>query len=138
MPNMNTITVEQLRESIKNQQARSTWNIGIKTYALELLKEVTDEQLEECVLGDFHARVSLRNLLLNGVKTWYSYSYGGHSLILDMDIANRLCSPSKLKRCKDEIWLDVQALALAQAFDLIADHWRQLVWDGIVQVDKEN
>ena len=131
---MNTTTVEQLREFIKNQPARSTWNIGIKTYALELLKEVTDEQLEECVLSGHHARVTLRNLLLNGAKTWDDYSYGGHSLILDKDIANRLCSPSKLKKCKDEIWLDVQALALAQAFDLIADCWRQLVWDGIIPV----
>jgi hypothetical protein len=55
------------------------------------------------------------------------YSYGGCSLIYDCDIAERLCSPSELKRTRDgerspnakEEWLDVQARALYQAARLV-------------------
>jgi len=64
-----------------------------------------------------------RYLMLNGAQNWYQYSWGGCSLIYDRDIAERLCTPSELKRTKNgerrpnqnEEWLDVQARALRQA-----------------------
>jgi hypothetical protein len=121
---MKSITVTELRQAVQNQPARSAWDKGVKEYALELLNDVTDKQLEECA-----SRVSLRKLLLNGADTWQEYSYGGCSLIYDGDIAERLCSPSGLKRCnggswapnRNKTWLDVQARALRQAFGLVAD-----------------
>ena len=51
------------------------------------------------------------------------------ALLYDEDIAENLCSPSELKKCKNgmlrpnkqEQWLDVQARALLQAEKLIKD-----------------
>jgi len=97
---------------------RSAWERGVKAYALEMLEEL-DEQLDSTYSPE---------KLLNGAKDWSEYSYGGCALIYDADIAERLCSPSELKRCKGgdnqpsprESWLDVQTRALRQAASLIA------------------
>jgi len=64
--------------------------------------------------------------LLNGARDWSEYSYGGSSLIYDGDIAERLATPSEIKKCtrvdgslrnpnSSETWLDVQTRALRQA-----------------------
>ena len=95
-------------------------------YALELLEDITDEQLAGCT-----DRLQLRKLLLNGADTWQQCSYGGSSLIYDSDIAERLCSPSELKRCnggnwapnRNETWLDVQARALLHASNKIRNEF---------------
>ena len=95
--------------AIGNQPARSAWDKAVKQYAIELL-----ESLE----GNYTGAA-----LLNGAEDWSAYSYGGSSLIYDYEIAERLCSPSELKRSKDgekqpnpsETWLDCQARALGQA-----------------------
>lgn len=62
-------------------------------------------------------------------KTYYrnEYSDGGLSLICDADIAQRLCTPSGLKKTKNgerdpnkyETWIQCQARALSQAWRLI-------------------
>ncbi len=93
--------------------ATSAWKRGVKTYALELI-----ESLE----GEYSCAA-----LLNGATDWHAYSYGGSALIYNADIAERLCNPSELKRCKGgdnqpssrESWLDVQARALRQASRLV-------------------
>ena len=103
---------------INGFSARSAWSKGVIDYALELLDnlaELTPEDLKDCDI------VCLA--LLNGASGWQQYSYGGSSLIYDCDIAERLCTPSELKRCRGgernpssrENWLDVQARALRQA-----------------------
>ena len=64
---------------------------------------------------------------LANADDWNAFSWGGSSLIYDYDIAERLCTPSELKRTKNgerkpnarEDWLDTQARALYQA-------WRRL------------
>ena len=61
--------------------------------------------------------------MLNGAQDWNKYSWGGSSLIYDGDIAERLCTPSELKKTRNgerrpngrEEWLDTQARALHQA-----------------------
>ena len=65
--------------------------------------------------------------MLNGATDWKEYSYGGNSCIYDWEIAERLVTPSAIKRKtrKDgsinqmansyESWLDLQARALRQA-----------------------
>ena len=61
--------------------------------------------------------------LLSGAKDWKEYSWGGRSLIYDQDIAERLSSPSELRKTNNgqrrpnarEEWLDTQARALYQA-----------------------
>jgi hypothetical protein len=110
---MNTINSE-ITARIQATSPRSAWNRGVKIYALELL-----EGLESDYTGAS---------LLNGAENWKAYSSGGGALIYDADIAERLCSPSELKRkkCGDlppnacETWLDCQTRALNQAARLIA------------------
>jgi hypothetical protein len=93
---------------------RSAWERGVELYAQELL-----ESLE----GPYSAAA-----LLNGAESWGAYSYGGSALIYDTDIAERLCSPSELKRKRGgelppssrETWLDAQARALSQAARIVA------------------
>lgn len=102
---------------------KSAWERGVKAYALEMLEELADQ------LDPTYSPESL----LNGAQSWRQYSYGGCSLIYDADIAERLCSPSELKRCKGgdnqpskrETWLDVQTRALHQAARLIASAYRR-------------
>lgn len=89
---------------------KSAWRKGVEVYAQELL-----ESLE--------GREATKENMLNGSKDWMQYSYGGCALIYDADIAERLCTPSELKRKKggdlppnrDESWLDCQARALSKA-----------------------
>ncbi len=93
---------------------RSAWDRGVTAYALEMLEELETEEL-------FPRTVE--KTLLNGAPSWHDYSWGGCTLIYDCDIAERLCSPSELKRTRNgerrpnaqEEWLDTQARACFQA-----------------------
>lgn len=116
--------LEQLREAIEAKRTRSAWERGVTAYALELL-----ESLEEAAAGgwfdtdNLKAPKLLEKALLNGADSWSQYSWGGSSLIYNSDIAERLCTPSELKKTRNgerrpnarEEWLDVQARALYQA-----------------------
>jgi hypothetical protein len=122
--------LEVIREHIHSKSPRSAWDKGVKAYALELLDE-----LEETMS---YAPEALDNLnllnkaLLNGASCWAEYSEGGCSLISDVDIAVRLCTPSELRKThfgdrnpnSRESWIDVQARALAQAASLIRVAYR--------------
>ena len=107
---------QDTEKAIQATTPRSAWGRGVKTYALELLAEIE---------GEFSP-----GKLLNGAENWGHYSHGGNALIYDCDIAERLCSPSELKRKRGgelppnsgETWLDCQARALSQAARLIANH----------------
>lgn len=100
---------ERLIEKIEEQKTRSAWTKGVKDYAFDLV-----ESLDEINLESLDER-----RLLNGADNWLAYSCGGCSLICDWEIAERLCSPSELKRKnggelppnRGETWLDVQARA---------------------------
>ena len=130
-----TITVNDIRESLINDTQRSAWDKGVTAYALDLL-----DQLKEAVEGGYFdmenllAPRMLRSALLNGAGSWSEYSWGGCSLIYDSDIAERLCTPSELKRTRNgerrpnsrEEWLDTQARALFQAANLIVRRVRML------------
>jgi hypothetical protein len=107
-------TKNDIGNAIKATNPRGTWGRAVKTYALELLDGLDDE---------YHAVA-----LLNGAENWRAYSFGGCSLIYDAEIAERVCSPSELRRKRggelapnpSESWLDCQARALSQAACLIA------------------
>ena len=110
---------------VDNSAGRSAWARGVKLYAHELLGNL------------FYWTVSMSHKLdglreaeekaLNGAGSWQQYSRGGSSLVADWEIAERLCSPSELKRVRggrlapnrDEDWIDAQARALSQAWDLL-------------------
>jgi hypothetical protein len=110
---MNTNITNKLNAT----KARSVWEKGVKDYALEMVESAEIELTPE----------NAKAALLNGAKDWSQYSHGGCSAIYDADIAERLCTPSELKKKKGgdlqpntrETWLDVQARAISQAFRLI-------------------
>jgi len=111
-------TVSKLSQAIENHPARSAWDKGIKLYALELLEGVENFEVTD---------IQLKKAILNGAENWLHYSEGCCSLVYNADIAERLCTPSELKRnrCGDcdpnagETWVVCQARALHQAFFLI-------------------
>lgn len=134
--------IEKLYQSIENEKQHSAWNKGITAYALELV-----EQLSEQINGGYFDELNLsepkkvRAALLNGAADWNQYSWGGSALIYDGDIAERLCSPSELKKTRNgerrpnsrEEWLDVQARALFQAANRVCRHIRTLEKSGAIQ-----
>lgn len=117
-------TTNDIRTAIESAKARSAWNRGVIVYALELI-----EELEEAISGGYfdaeyiESPKLLERQLLNGASDWSQYSWGGCSLIYNEDIAERLCTPSELKKTRNgerrpnsrEEWLDTQARALRQA-----------------------
>lgn len=118
-------TINELRITIENRYARSAWDKGVKEYAIDLLDDLEDSDLENVE--------KLRETLLNGARNWSEYSWGGCALIYDCDIAERLCTPSELKRCnggnwrpnRNTEWLDVQARALTRAAVMIINILRR-------------
>ena len=135
MKTKNTITVSDIRESLVNDTQRSAWGKGVTAYALDLLDGL-QESIDCGALdsADLIAQKVLHKALLNGAGSWSEYSWGGCSLIYDSDIAERLCTPSELKRTHSgerrpnsrEEWLDTQARALFQAANLIICRVRML------------
>lgn len=95
---------------------KSAWKKGVELYAADLRESLKENDL-----------VATKENMLNGAANWSEFSYGGCSLIYDYEIAERLCSPSELKRKdggrlppnRSESWLDVQARALNQACRLV-------------------
>lgn len=111
---------------LNTRKDRGTWDKGVTEYAIELAESLDnwDKQPESVA--------ELREMMLNGADDWKAFSWGGSSLIYNQDIAERLCSPSELKRVTNknglrdypnsrEHWLDVQARALYQAANRVAE-----------------
>ena len=105
---------------------RSAWSRAVHTYAVELVESLDDS-------ADLSNETLLNKELLNGADDWQQYSEGGCSLIYDADIAERVCSPSELRRKRNgernpnsrETWIDCQARALAQAGFLVRRAYRK-------------
>ena len=99
---------------------RSAWSRAVHAYAIELVESLDAS-------ADLSNETMLRKALLNGAGDWQQYSEGGCALIYDADIAERVCSPSALKRCKGgerqpnsrENWIECQARVLSQAASLV-------------------
>ena len=118
---MDTVTKQELLTAVAaHKPGRSAWSRGVQAYAVELVESLDDS-------ADLSNETLLRKALLNGADDWRQYSEGGCALVYDADIAERLCSPSGLKRCKGgerqpngrETWIECQARALAQAAALV-------------------
>ena len=122
------LTSQAAREKVAHyfstliDQQKSAWKRGVFAYAHELAEEAA---------GHTWAKTpkNIEDALLNGAASWQEYSDGGNALIYDRDIAERLCSPSELRRSLDgarnpnrrERWLDVQARALYQAAQILIE-----------------
>ena len=110
-------------QSISARKSRSARERGVNEYAYELAESIEDGE-------EFKDINSFAIALLNGACDWYEYSEGGCSLIRDYEIAERLCTPSELKKKKyGELppyrgmsWLNLQARALRAASYVVKSH----------------
>lgn len=88
---------------------KSAWQKGVEKYAEEMANNLPDATTEKD--------------LLDGAADWRDWAYSGRGLIYDAAIAERLCTPSELRRTRNgerrpnrrETWLDVEARAARQA-----------------------
>lgn len=121
--------VARIREEIENTRFRSAWDNGVKLYALDILGDYSKMLDYAKETGGYTPRF-IESTLLNGANDWMAYSEGGLSLVYDKDIAERLCSPSEMKRKTSrsgmilppnriETWIQVQGRALNQAWRLL-------------------
>ena len=122
--------IAKIAAELETRKDRSAWNKGVTLYAWDLLDEIQER-------ADYEHRepetvAELKRYALNGAESWDQYSWGGAALIYNGDIAERLCSPSELKKTRDgerrpnsrEEWLDTQARALFQAYNRIRNIFR--------------
>ena len=111
----------RISAELEAHKDRSAWDRGVTDYALELVEKLEERAAYEG--RNPEPGKECREWMLNGAQDWNQYSWGGSSLIYDADIAERLCTPSELKKTRNgerrpninEEWLDVQARALNQA-----------------------
>ena len=117
--------IAKIAAELETRKDRSAWDKGVTLYAWDLLDEIqerTNYENNEPENSD-----ELKEYALNGAENWNQYSWDGSALIYNGDIAERLCSPSELKKTRNgerrpnsrEEWLDTQARALFQAFNRI-------------------
>ena len=126
-------TLDKVAAELEAQKERSAWGRGVNAYALELVEELRERAAYEG--RNPEPGKECREWMLNGAQDWNQYSWGGSSLIYDGDIAERLCTPSELKKTRHgerrpnsrEEWLDTQARALTQACNRVARVYRSIV-----------
>ena len=115
---------------LEARKERSAWERGVNLYAFDLVEELKER-------SEYEERLpkpgkECREWMLNGADDWNVYSWGGLSLIYNGDIAERLCTPSELKKTRNgkrrpnsrEEWLDVQSRALYQAANRVSRLYR--------------
>ena len=93
---MENVYTNELRKLVEEIPNTSAWKRGVKKYADELLDNL-EEKAQSYERLPKNGR-ELKEWILNGAISWDDYSYGGCSLIYDRDIAERLCTPSELKK----------------------------------------
>ena len=79
-------------DELNARKCRGTWDNAVNAYAVELVESLDDWDKQPENVAE------LREMLLNGAPDWSAYSWGGSSLVYNWDIAERLCTPSELRR----------------------------------------
>jgi len=117
----------ELIKKLNTVKTRSAWDKGVLDYALEIVENYAPEEVTS--VDDVLNYARDKHESLYSVAKWQSE--GGCFELYDDDIAQRLCTPSELRRCthKDgslrdmanarESWLDVQSRAVFQAYNRI-------------------
>jgi hypothetical protein len=120
--------IQTVVNEVNNTKTRSAWDRGVKAYALDILANFEEwqrfnesEGLECPELDEVTA--------LNGASDWSAWAYGGCGLVYDSYIAERLCTPSKLRKLDGSArvpagvatWCDIEARAARQAWRMIAE-----------------
>lgn len=127
---------EKIIADLETRNDRSAWNRGVNAYSLELAEQLAERAAYE--KRDAENVAEIREWLLNGARDWDQYSWGGSALIYNGDIAERLCTPSELKKTHNgerrpnarEEWLDTQARALFQASNRVVKVYKQVIQEG--------
>lgn len=125
--------IQRVRTEVENSKQRSAWGRGVQAYALNLLddfEEWADWRRED---GKGLLNIDERTAL-NGAKDWEQWAFGGCGLCYDAYIAERLCTPSELRKTRGGMfppsgansWLLVEARAVRQAWAMIAATVRRL------------
>ena len=121
---MNKIDLLKKLNAVKT---RSAWDKGVLGYALEIVDTYGEGDIQS--VDDVLNYARDKHESLYSVAKWQSE--GGCFEIYDEDIAERLCTPSELRRCTHrdgrlrdmanarESWLDVQTRAVFQAYNRI-------------------
>ena len=120
--------IQAVTNEVEKAKTRSAWAKGVQSYAFHILaqfeewRRFNEEQGEELPELD-------EVTALNGARDWEQWSYGGCGLVYDSVIAERLCTPSELKKLDGgsrvpagaATWCDVEARAARQAWRMIAE-----------------
>lgn len=120
--------IQAVANEVNNTKTRSAWRKGVKAYALEMLESFEEWSKWNEENGESVPELDERTAL-NGAQDWSAWSYGGCGLVYDAYIAERLCTPSELRRFKGgaimpsgaNSWLLVEARAMRQAWRMIAE-----------------
>ena len=120
------LRISNAAQWLENQKPRSAWENGVKCYAFDLLSNFED--FCEC---DQNAPDFSEKTLLNGAANWLQYAEGGCGLCYNSAIAERLCTSTEMKRTRGgekqpnarETWLQVEARALSQAWQMLRNAW---------------
>ena len=119
---MENIYTNELRKLVEEIPNTSAWKRGVKEYADELLDNLEEKAQSYGRLPKNEKE--LKEWLLNGAMDCKDYSYKYCSLKYNSQIAERLCTPSELKKKEGgklapnrrDTWLDVQTKALIDAY----------------------
>lgn len=123
---------EKTTAELEARNDRSAWAKGVNAYAIELVEELEERAAYEG--RNPEPGKECKEWMLNGAQDWSQYSWGGSALIYNEDIAERLCTPSELKKTRNgerrpnsrEEWLDTQARALYQACNRVSHIYNRL------------
>lgn len=125
--------IQAIIKAIEARKERSAWGKGVKAYALDILASF-EESRQWCEANGESVPELDEVTALNGAKDWDAWSYGGLGLVYNAYIAERLCTPSELKKLHGgaivpagaATWCDIEARAARQAWRMIAEAVRKL------------
>lgn len=128
--------IQAVANEVMNNKTRSAWSKGVQAYALDILANFEEWRKWNEENGESVPELDERTAL-NGASDWSAWAYGGCGLVYDCAIAERLCTPSEILRLQYKTgamkqpapctnWLDIEARAARQAWQMIAEALRKL------------
>ena len=128
--------IQAVANEVMNNKTRSAWSKGVQAYALDILANFEEWRKWNEENGESVPELDERTAL-NGASDWSAWASGGCGLVYDCAIAERLCTPSEILRLQYKTgamkqpapctnWLDIEARAARQAWQMIAEALRKL------------
>ena len=130
--------IQAVVNEVNNTKTRSAWSRGVKAYALDILANF-EESRQWCEENGESVPELDECTALNGAQDWSAWAYGGCGLVYDAYIAERLCTPSELKKLHGgarvpagaATWLDIEARAARQAWRMIVEAVRVVEYQQV-------